>query len=278
MEEEKKDLKIGIALGGGSALGFAHIGVLRALEENEIYVDYITGTSAGAIIGALYAFGIPLSEIEAEAKKINLTKIMKFTPSPLGVISNTTLKNILKKYIDKYDLGDAIIPFAAITTDIETGEEIILKKGDAINAILASSCLPGLFPPIEIEKRLLVDGGITENVPVSPLKDMGAEITIGVNLQKYRTYEKPKNAMHVISNAFGMVNHKISMLDGHDAVDFLIEPNLSDFFMNDVKKWKDISDLGYAKTLEFVNAIKKRQNKTIKKDFWSIVKNTFKEE
>lgn len=278
MESEKKDLKIGLALGGGSALGFAHIGVLRALEENEIYVDYITGTSAGAIIGVLYAFGIPLWEIEKEAKKVNLAKIMKFTPSPLGVISNTALKDILRKYIDKYDLADAVIPTAVITTDIETGEEIVLKKGDAIKAVLASSCLPGLFPPIEMESRLLVDGGITENVPISPLKNMGAEIVIGVNLQKYRSYEKPKNAMGVISNAFSMINHRISEITDHKNVDFLIEPNLSDFYMNDVKKWKDISDIGYAKTLEFISAIKKKQNKTPKKDFWSVVKNTFKEE
>ena len=96
MESEKKDLKIGIALGGGSALGFAHIGVLKALEEHEIYVDYISGTSIGAIIGTLYAFGIPLNEIESEVRKLTLGKIMKFKPSALGIISDTTLKNILK--------------------------------------------------------------------------------------------------------------------------------------------------------------------------------------
>ncbi|MEI7425203.1 MAG: patatin-like phospholipase family protein, partial [Candidatus Staskawiczbacteria bacterium] len=261
-----------------SALGFAHIGVLKALEEHEIYVDYISGTSIGAIIGTLYAFGIPLNEIESEVRKLTLGKIMKFKPSALGIISDTTLKNILKKYIDKYDLADAVIPMAIVTTDIETGEKIVFRKGDALKAVMASSCLPGLFPPVEIDERLLVDGGIVENVPISPLKDMGAEMVIGVNLLKYRKYQKPRNAVEVIANAFGMVNHEISIIDDHYGVDFLIEPNLSDFYMNDVNKWKDIVELGYAKTLEFVSAINKKQNKTQKDDFWSNIKKAFKEE
>jgi len=277
MDKNKShSLKLGLALGGGSALGFAHLGVLRALEENDISIDFVSGTSAGAVVGALYAFGISFKDIEQEAERLDWKKLAKLHPSSLGITSNIAIREILERNIGKNaDIADAKIPLAIVTTDIETGAKIVFKSGNVINAVLASSCLPGLFTPIEMEGLMLVDGGIVENVPISPLKPLGADIMVAVNLLRYRKYQKPKNIMGVLVNSFDMINHRISTQPKQNDADVLIEPNLSDYFMGDIKKWKEISEQGYAETLKHITAIKELQKKTVCEDFWQKIKNLF---
>lgn len=270
------NLKLGLALGGGSALGFAHLGVLKALEENAVSIDFVSGTSAGAVVGALYAFGISFKDIEQEAEKLDWKKLAKLHPSSLGITSNTAIREILERNIGKdADIADAKIPLAIVATDIETGAKIVFKSGNVIDAVLASSCLPGLFTPIEIEGLMLVDGGIVENVPISPLKPLGADIMVAVNLLRYRKYQKPKNIMGVLVNSFDMINHRISAQPKQNDADILIEPNLSDYFMGDIKKWKEISEQGYAETLKHITSIKDLQKKTVCEDFWTTIKNLF---
>jgi len=231
------DLKLGVALGGGSALGFAHLGVLKALEENDIKIDCISGTSVGAIFAALYAFGISFTDIEAESEKLNWLKLAQLKPSKFGMASNVAIKEILTKYIGKANIEDANIPLAIMTTDLETGSKVVFKSGNVIDTVLASSCMPGLFIPVKIGGLMLVDGGIVENVPISPLKGLGADVVIGVNLMRYRKYKKPKNIIGVLANSFDMINHRISAQPRKEDLDFLIEPNLSDFLLNDIKDW-----------------------------------------
>jgi NTE family protein len=273
MKFKNPQIKVGIALGGGSALGFAHIGVLKALEENGIVVDCISGTSAGAVIGALYAFGISFKDIEDEASSLNWKKLAKIHPSAMGITTNLAIREVLEKHIGKdADIADAKISLAIVTTDIETGAKIIFRAGNVIDAVLASSCLPGLFAPVEVDGCLLVDGGITENVPLSPLKGMGADITIGVNLLRYRKYSRPKNIMGVLVNSFDMINHRISSQLKFNDVNILIEPNLSNYYMGDIYKWKEISDRGYEETLKHIDAIKKLKIATPVENFWQNIK------
>jgi len=277
MDKNKShDLKLGLALGGGSALGFAHLGVLKAFEENNIPIDFISGTSVGAVIGALYAFGISFKDIEQESEKLDWKSLLKIKPSSMGMASSFAIRGILEKHIGKNaDIADAIIPLAIVTTDIETGSKVVFRSGNVVDAVLASSCLPGLFSPIEMEGLMLVDGGIVENVPISPLKDSGAEIIVGVNLLKYRKYEKPKNVIGVLANSFDMINHRISSQPKQNDVDILIEPNLSDYLMGDIKKWKEISAQGYLETLKQITKIKELQHQTVYEDFWKKIKNLF---
>ena len=277
MENDKsRKLKIGLALGGGSALGFAHLGILQALEENNISIDFISGTSVGAIVASLYAFGVSFKDIEEESEKINWKQLIKIKPSSMAIASNTTLKEILKKYIGDADIADANIPLAIITTDIETGSKIVFKSGNAVDAVLASACLPGLFPPIEMQGLTLVDGGIVENVPISPLKDFKAEVVIAVNLLRYRKYEKPKSIVGVLVNSFDMINHRISAQPRQTDVDILIEPNLKDYFMGDFKNWKNISKQGYLEALKYIDTIKELQHQTPYEDFLGNLKKFFK--
>jgi NTE family protein len=270
---EENNLKLGLALGGGSALGFAHIGVLKALEENNISVDFISGTSAGAVIGALYAFGISFKDIEQEAEQLDWIKLTKLHPSSLGITSNVAVREILERNIGKdADITDAKIPLAIIATDIETGAKIVFKSGNVVDAVLASSCLPGLFAPVKMHGLMLVDGGIVENVPISPLKGSNSDIVVAVNLLRYRKYQEPKNITGVLANSFDMINHRISIQPKENDIDVLIEPNLSDYFMGDIKKWKEISAQGYSETLKYINKIKKLQKQSMQEDFWQKLK------
>jgi len=269
------DLKLGVALGGGSALGFAHLGVLKALEENEIKIDSISGTSVGAIFAALYAFGVSFADIETEAANLNWLKLAQLRPSRLGLTSNVGIKAILNRYIGKADIKDAEIPLAIMTTDLETGSKVVFKSGDVVDAVLASSCMPGLFIPVKMNGLMLVDGGIVENVPISPLKSLGAEVTVGVNLMRYRKYTKPKNIMGVLANSFDMINHRISAQPRKDDVNFLIEPNLSDYLLSDIKNWKEISDIGYKEAQKYILAIKDAKHQTPGEEIWDKFKELF---
>jgi NTE family protein len=180
-------------------------------------------------------------------------------PSRFGLVSNKAIEEILKKYIGNIDIKEARIPLAIVTTDIGSGEEIILKSGDTIKAALASSSLPGLFPPVEIEGRMLIDGGILENVPISPLEEFGAEYIIGVNLLRYRKYQKPKGVLGVLANSFDMVNHRISAQPTLGDAKILIEPDLSNFNMGDFDKSRAIIEIGYKEALKFMPELKKEQ-------------------
>jgi len=273
---KKSDIKIGLALGGGTALGFAHIGVLKAFEDEGVPIDFISGTSAGAIIGSLYAFGVSFKDIEDEANNLNWKKAAKIHPSKLSIATNDAVKKILEKHIGKKaDISDAKIPLAIVATDIESGAKIIFKSGNVIDTVLASSCLPGLFAPVQIQGMMLVDGGIVENVPVSPLKGMGADVIAGVNLLKYRKYSRPENIMGVLSNSFDMINHKISTQPISGSAHILIEPNLSGYYMGDIAKWREIADEGYKEAIKHIDAIKKLKKTAPVETFWQNIKKLF---
>jgi len=278
-EEKNKsgDLKLGLALGGGSALGFAHLGVLKSLEENNISIDFISGTSVGAIMAAFYAFSVPFRDIEKESEILNWRKIAKISPSSLGISSNANLRKLLEKYIGKKtDIEEASIPLAVVATDIETGSKVVFRSGNAVDAILASSSLPGLFAPVEISGCMLIDGGMVENVPVSVLKDSGADIIVGVNLLKHRKYARPKNIIDVLTNSFDMVNRRISDHAKQDYVDILMEPDLSNYYMGDITKWKEISDIGYAEAQKYISKINELKHQPIYKDFFEKIKKLFR--
>lgn len=271
MAKNSNKIKIGLALSGGSSLGFAHLGVLKAFEENNIPISLISGTSAGAIIAALYAFGISFRDIEEEAVKLDWKKIARIKPCSMSVLSNATIKEILERKIGNVDISVAKIPLAVIATDIETGAKVVFKSGNVVDAVLASSCLPGLFPPIEMNGLMLVDGGIAENVPISPLKDEKCDLVIAVNLFRYRKYKRPKNIIGVFLNSLDMINHRISTQPTQDDVDILIEPNLKDYSMSDVDDWREIMEEGYKEALKHIPQIKKLQNRDTG-DFWKNLK------
>ncbi|MDO3720636.1 patatin-like phospholipase family protein [Marinobacter sp. chi1] len=196
--------RIGLALGGGAARGIAHIGVLKAFEEEQIPIHCIAGTSSGALVASYYAFGRPIDSILSIGSTLNLSKITKFTLERGGLFSTKPIREMILRDLGDCRIEDAHIPLAICATDIETGEQLIFRKGNLADAVCASMAVPGLYVPVEIDGRTLVDGGLVENVPISPLASMGAGITVAVDLSHVSRYPKPEDTFDVISNAINI--------------------------------------------------------------------------
>jgi NTE family protein len=175
--------RIGFALGSGSARGWAHIGVIRALEAAGIRPNLVAGTSIGALVGAAYALG-KLDELEAWVRALRARDVVGFLDIGVGsgLIKGERLMAALHADSGDRTIEELSTPFGAVSTDLRTGEEIWLRSGATLDAVRASIALPGLFPPVEREGRLLVDGGLVNPVPISLARAMGAEIVIAVDL------------------------------------------------------------------------------------------------
>lgn len=193
---------VGLALGGGAAKGIAHIGVLRAFEEEGVRVSYLSGTSIGALVAAYYAFGKNTDEILAIGEQLSFKRMTSFSLLKRGGFFTTdAIQEMIVDDLGDVNIEDAHIPLAICTTDIETGEQVVIEKGNLAAAVCASVAVPGIFSPVEIDGRKLVDGGLIENVPVSLAEDLGAGIVIGVDLNAVKRYPEPNNMIDVLGNA-----------------------------------------------------------------------------
>lgn len=183
----QKKLSLGLALGCGMARGFAHIGVLKALEQTGISVDFIAGSSMGALIGAAYATGYPVAEMEVQANKFGLKKFAAMAYpsfSRSGILDGKKIEKVLYPFIGDKTFEDCRIPINIVSTDICTGSEVIFSSGPLIPAIRASASSPGLFSPMKYNDMFLVDGGLINPVPANIVKRMGADIIIAVDVTR----------------------------------------------------------------------------------------------
>lgn len=175
--------KVGLALGGGAARGLAHIGVIKVLEEEKINADIVAGTSIGAMIGALHAAGVPVSQIEDVARNVDwrqMARLIDPALSKAGLIDGRKVGTFMAELLPVRSFEELRLPFAVVTTDIETGETVIIKKGDLLPALQAAIAFPGIFTPVPFGDRFLVDGGLCNPVPVDVVKELGADAIIGV--------------------------------------------------------------------------------------------------
>jgi NTE family protein len=240
----------GLALGGGAVLGAAHIGVLRALEEYDLRPSYISGTSIGAMVAALYAFGISVDRIESIAKSMSWLKITSVSISRYGLFSNEELGSIIRNQIGDAKLEDADIPLGIIAADISKGQKVTFTEGPIDLAVQASTCIPGIFIPIEHEDQMLVDGGIIENVPISILDQWNAGTIIGVNLHAHRSYERPDDIIDVLINAIDLAIDRPSA--SHNAADHWIQPELASYNRTDTERVEEIIDVGYQTAISWI--------------------------
>lgn len=182
---KKKMPKIGLALGSGAAKGFAHVGVLEALEEEKIPVHYIAGTSAGALVGGFYASGLGIKGLKEFAYQTDWKKVVILlapSPSKSGLVSGERIEKFLRSFLGNKKIEELPIPFACVATDILSGEEIIIDKGDLVDGIRASISIPGILTPVILDGRILADGGIVNPVPVNVVSKMGADFVIASNV------------------------------------------------------------------------------------------------
>jgi len=213
IEYKKRGLKIGLALGSGSARGLAHVGVIMALEAYNIPIDIISGTSIGSVIGSLYASGATVRQLEEVALSIKKSKTL-FMIDPVfphsGLISGDRIEKMLNQFaIKDKTFDDLKIPFAAVATDVESGAEVILNQGKVIDAVRASISIPGIFTPVKYQDYYLVDGGVVDPVPVDVAKMMGADIIIAVSLAKISAY----NAILMIDKETGLLKEVENLED-----------------------------------------------------------------
>jgi len=176
--------KIGLALGGGSARGWAHIGVIRALNEAGIDIDYIAGTSIGSVVGSVFASG-NIKDLEEVAVRLDWKQIAYLFDVVLpksGLIDGKKVAGFVRNHLRKSNIEELPIPFCAVSTDLDTGHEVVIRKGDIIEAVRASISIPGIFTPVRNNGRILVDGGLVNPVPVSVVREMGADFVIAVDL------------------------------------------------------------------------------------------------
>lgn len=193
---------IGLALSGGGPRGIAHVGILKAFEEHQVVPNFISGTSIGALVGSAYAFGAEIDSIRKKAEAMSWSNISKITLSKNGLLSNRVIGEVMKGLAGDVNIENSPIPLAIIATDIENGDKIILNKGNLARAVMASTCVPGVYIPHDIDGRLLVDGFLVENVPVSPLVTFGADIKIAVSLGIPNRYREPNGIINIMMNAF----------------------------------------------------------------------------
>src|SRR4029077_19959281 len=175
--------RIGVALGGGFARGIAHLGVLRVLQEENIPVDYVTGTSAGALLAISYASGHTIAEITRQARATRFKDFGNWRLSWMGLASNQKLEHYPRKFLGVSTFEDLRIPLAIAATDLGKGEPVYFTKGPLGPALRASCAYPGMFVPVEMDGRTLVDGFLVAPVPVDALRNMGADVVIAVFLE-----------------------------------------------------------------------------------------------
>ncbi len=237
--------KIGLALGGGFARGIAHIGVLKVFERESIPIHCLAGTSVGALIGAAYACGTPLVELERLAAATRFKDFGQWTLSWLGLASNFRLETFLARFCAVRRFEELKIPLAIAATDLQTGQPVYFTSGELGPALRASCAYPGLFLPVEHEGKLLVDGFVAAPVPVEALAALGANRTVAVYLATTAPHEQPKNVADVIGRSFAILQQHAHQ-SWRTRADVVIEPDVSDFAWDDFKRASELIAVGEA--------------------------------
>jgi NTE family protein len=231
---------IGLALGGGFARGMAHIGVLKVLEEEGIPVRIIAGTSVGALIGAAYCSGVSLEELEKVARSVRFTSFARWTVSRYGFASNDRMVSFLARILKVKTFEELSIPLGVTATDFTTGEGVVFQSGSIVDPVRASCAYPGMFLPVNIGGRWLVDGMLSHPVPTAPLHEMGADRVVAVHLKgQWSKDGAPRHLFDVIGQSFAIAQDQMSHL-WRGAADVIVEPDVAGFAYDDFKRAGDL--------------------------------------
>lgn len=224
-----RNIKIGLALGGGAARGFAHIGVIKALEAQGIVPDIVTGTSAGSLVGALYAagnngFALQKLAIEMDEATISDWSVPLFSKSS-GVLKGEGLQNYINKAVNNVPLERLKKPFGVVATDLNTGLPILFQRGNTGLAVRASSSVPSIFQPVRIGDHVYVDGGLVSPVPVRFAREMGADFVIAVNISSQADVQPASSSIDVLLQTFTIMGQRLNHYELKEA-DIVIQPGL----------------------------------------------------
>jgi len=248
---------IGLALGGGFARGIAHVGVLKVLEEEGIPVRAITGTSVGALIGACYCSGLSIPEMEELAHNTRFTSFARWTLSRSGFASNDRMVAFLTRHLKVRNFEELRIPLGVTATDFNTGEGVVFHSGSIIDPVRASCAYPGMFLPVQIGERYLVDGMLSHPVPARPLREMGMDHVLSVHLKgTWASTGAPRHLFAVIGQSFAIAQDAMSSL-WKDASDLVVEPDVAGFAYDDFKRSDDLIRAGEAAMRKALPTVRK---------------------
>jgi NTE family protein len=216
--------KIALALGGGAARGFAHIGVIKALESHGIVPDMVIGTSSGSLVGALYASGYGGFDLQRTALQLDDTIIADWSLPDRGFIKGEALQNFVNQAVQNRPMEKLNKPFAVVATDLQSGEPVVFRTGNTGMAVRASSSVPGVFQPVTISGREYVDGGLVSPVPVRAARAMGADLVIAVYISNNPRLGKTKDSVDVMLQTFAIMGQSIASYELSEA-DIVIRPD-----------------------------------------------------
>jgi NTE family protein len=248
LKRELHRATIGLALSGGAARGIAHVGVLLALAEHKIPIDYVAGTSAGALVGGAFASGMPLSEIEGLGLNLRWRDIGRVTMSRLGVQTNERLEHYLRARMPVTRFEELPVPFAAVATQLHSGAAVVMKdQGDVPFAVRASCAIPGWYVPvIDGDGRQLVDGGLVAIVPSSVVRSLGADIVIAVDVNaEGALFLGPSRSVISILLQSMLVVQRTASLHQLEAADLVIGPRVGHIRWDELARADELIAAGY---------------------------------
>lgn len=240
---------IGLALGGGFARGFAHLGVLKVFQKYDIKVSHIAGSSVGSILGAAYASGAPLERIIETCRTLRFRDIARWRVSRLGLASNQRLAALMERVFGSRQFEDLKIPLAVVATDLSTGEPAVFTQGHLVDAIRASCAFPGLFEPVQIGTRCLADGGLVAPVPTQAARSLGAQTVVGVSVGMQDGHRgTPTNIFQVVSRAVSAAQkHQLELWERHS--DLVLRPDVQFLAWDDFARADEAIEAGAAAAL-----------------------------
>jgi NTE family protein len=247
---------IALALGGGAALGYAHLGVLAVLEEAGIRPDLVTGASMGSIVGGYYCAGVPLDSIRMAAKDMSLFKLLDWNLGRRGFFEWKKVRRRLEPRLGKLRVENLPIPLGAVATDLYTGERVVVRRGPLVDAMLASATIPGLYQPLVIEGRELIDGGLVDEVPILSAREAGADIVIAVDVSHPLLPKEIRSPFDVMRQAYFIIQkHNVAARAEH--ADILIRPELEGLDFQDFSQVEAAEAAGRKAALEALPRIRK---------------------
>ncbi len=221
----RKPLKVALVLGAGAAKGFAHVGVLKVLEANRVPIGMIVGTSVGSFVGSMAAYGYPAYDLQKVAMTLEKGDIVDLTVPDNGFVKGEKLEAYVNRMVRDTTMENLRIPFYAVATDIQSGQEMVFGKGNTGEAVRASCAIPGVFHPVRIGERVFVDGGVVSPVAVDAARRMGADVVIAVDISGGRSRTVPQGTLDTIFQAINIMYSKIAAAQVSRA-DVVIRPNV----------------------------------------------------
>lgn len=248
--------KVGLALGSGGARGFAHLGVIKVLVEEGIPIDLIAGSSMGAMVACFYGAGIEMEQLYKLSTSFKRKYYLDFTVPKMGFIAGKRVKELIRIFTKGKNIEELNIPVGVVATDLMTGEKIVFKEGPIADAVRASIAIPGIFVPEKWNGRILVDGGVIDRIPVSVVKEMGADIVIAIDVSQVKRNEEISSIYDVIMQSIDIMQKEL-VSNREFASDIMIRPKVDMYSSRAFTNIKEIIEIGENEARKEIDNIKR---------------------